>query len=227
MLHILRDYRFRYLSFFSKFKEMLLFDDGISDIEYLTVLGFNMSHPSLIKNFKYDFLRYPSYKSFPSPPLSEVTISDVKGYKAAYLMKNDENFYLNSLFFGSYNLKDKMSCERDFNHLNPSHNCSCGFYSYKSIKDAELESYKNKYSIYLKVENYGDIIEHKAGYRSEEIEVTSIFLKKKCYKCLRISTHITNARSNLYLSSCVNHRVSDSYTLESFSKSINIPVYLK
>lgn len=74
-------------------------------------------------------------------------------------------------------------CIKDKFHIPPVLECECGFYSFKSLNLALEYSYYYKNSFVFLVNLFGEIIEHDIGYRSRELDITSVILGDTCYLC--------------------------------------------
>lgn len=160
--------------------------------------------------------------------IEPTTEFDCHGYKLAYL-EDVTSLNFRSLFSGVFAHDDKALCEKG--HRAPDFECSCGFHSFKNLKDAIKERRWFSNTFILRVENYGEIVEHKTGWRAEDQIVKEIIIDRNCSKifCRRFSTHISKL-GNSFKNFCAYHSnkihnsglevFSDDFFLNNFGISI-------
>ena len=106
-----------------------------------------------------------------------VYLESCQGYKLAWLV-DDQEPYFESLFSGFFSLDDVATCQRG--HQAPVLECSCGFYSFKNFLKAKRENRFFKSAFVVKVENYGDVVEHREGWRAQGQVISEIIIPEKC-----------------------------------------------
>lgn len=109
------------------------------------------------------------------------SVNECSGFKLAYI-RCLETLKFESLFGGEFFIKSVASCDKG--HVKVERDCRCGFYSFKELKNALKEMRFFRRSYIIKVENYGDIVEHETGWRAWEQVVTEILLPWKCSRLL-------------------------------------------
>ena len=155
-------------------------------------------------------------KKTPKNPADDFTqgefislVEECKGFKVSFL-KDILNPRFSGYSYGDYSLIAKFKCLYH-DHLTPSFDCTCGFYSFKDISEAKKLLAYREGSVILEVEHYGDIIEHSKGYRASEQEVLSINFPKSCHRllCRREAGGVTH-RFNNWMQVCSDH-ASDTF----------------
>ena len=131
------------------------------------------------------------------------SVNQCFGYRLAYLT-DLKALTFDSLFSGKFSRDDLANCNKE--HAAPFVNCACGFYSFKEFFKARNERKFFKKSMILKVENFGEIIEHELGWRSANQLVTEINLPKKCawWFCRSKSVAFVKGE-NVFIQSCKYH----------------------
>jgi len=152
----------------------------------------------------------------------KVFYDDARGYKIAHI-ESINPIKFKGIFKGSYGIISQATCFRE--HKAPDLDCTCGFHSFKNIEGAVREVSKKWSAVLLKIENYGRIIEHTSGYRSQEQEIVEIIFQKNCAKvfCSRESFKICKFLG-LYLPLCKKHseKSGESYSLLELSNLTGI-----
>lgn len=117
---------------------------------------------------------------------------NILGFKVAYLDKPLELSFT-SLKGTQYSYVDFAKClnyKQDKANTSisstcrekPEYFCTCGFYSYKNFEHAYKEYISRPGTFLLTVANFGKIIEHEFGYRSEIQEVKYLHYREFCSK---------------------------------------------
>lgn len=146
-------------------------------------------------------------------PISQ-PINECSGFRLAYI-RCLETLKFESLFGGEFFITSLAKCDKG--HAKVEKDCRCGFYSFKDLKAAirEIRFFKKTYI--LKVENYGEIVEHEKGWRSSEQVVTRILLPKKCsqFLCSKSTSNLALESSGIYRHLCEKHakRYKQSYSI--------------
>ena len=125
------------------------------------------------------------------------------GYRLAYI--SDINlFTFDSLFSGKFSKDDQANCSKD--HDAPVVSCACGFYSFKKFINAKKEKKFFKNSVILKVENFGEIVEHELGWRSANQLVTEINMPRNCswWFCWKKAVALVKG-DNVFIQACKYH----------------------
>lgn len=131
------------------------------------------------------------------------SVSQCFGYRLAYLADLNSIIF-DSLFSGKFSRDDIAICNKE--HSAPFVNCACGFYSFKEFFKARNERKFFKKSMILKVENFGEIVEHELGWRSANQLVTEINLPKKCSWWFCSSKAVAFVKGeNVFIQSCKYH----------------------
>lgn len=135
---------------------------------------------------------------------------EIRSYKALYITEIKTPWFL-GLNRGSYGVNSVFQCKY---HSFPDYKCTCGFHSYKLLDSALYESKLRFGTVVAEIENYGDIIEHELGYRSEEQEVRKLYIHEECTKliCKSKVTHLSRHR-HLLLPRCSKHIGSENYDI--------------
>lgn len=144
----------------------------------------------------------------------EFTTDEIRSYKALYITEITTPWFL-GLNRGSYGLQSTFKCKY---HSFPDYKCTCGFHSYKIIDAAFYESKLRFGTVVAEIDNYGDIIEHELGYRSEEQVIKKLFIHEECTKltCKQRVTHLTRHR-HLLLPRCLKHTGTERYSLDNIN----------
>ena len=155
-------------------------------------------------------------------PVEENNLDEIVGYKVAYI-KDLKNLEFESLFSGSYFWADSFACPN--NHTEPEEKCSCGFHSFATLKQALVEFSNWRQTVYLKVQNYGKVIIHQAGYRTETQVLDTIYYTKRCSKTLCYAeTQAFGKNENIFKVLCLKHYKKfqknkiESYTISQLRK---------
>lgn len=148
-------------------------------------------------------------------------VSGLVGYKKVYLTM-PKTFKANSKvkmrafhYGGEYPLSGDATCQTShnpndgFNHTVPEWNCTCGFYSYKTINQAfEHDSLANMYrnpGFVVEAAISGKFIQYKKGYRYEHQRITAIYVED-CSHCSQpASAIITSDREWRVSAVCLTH----------------------
>lgn len=160
----------------------------------------------------------------------------VKGYKRANLAMDKRTGRISitsiqapdeSLRSVSFNA-ESLCPQHEKHNGNPSKYCSCGFYSYKELKDAytHLHYQERKQSVLLHTISSGKIIMYSRGVRAGKQRVTEIVLdscfEQDCSKPADRFTLINTENSHL-AGSCARHSYAGSctFTFDKIAEKIN------
>ena len=159
------------------------------------------------KKYVYDHAEFKNRLKNTQP---EFTTDEYVSYKALYLTDLTTPWF-EGLNHGSYGLNSTFKCNY---HNFPDLNCTCGFHSYKNYESALYESKLRFGTIVAQIDNYGDIIEHELGYRSEEQHIKKLYIVDSCSKIF-CKENITNfsRNKNILTPRCNKHKGSETHEL--------------
>ena len=151
----------------------------------------------------------------------EFVSDDIISYKALYITEIDTPWFL-GLNRGNYGVNAVFLCKY---HSFPDYKCTCGFHSYKLLDSALYESKLRFGTVVAEIDNYGDIIEHELGYRSEEQVIKKLYIHNECTRllCKDKVTHLTRHR-HLLLARCTKHISDESYKITDI-ENIELELY--
>ena len=144
----------------------------------------------------------------------KVILKECSGFRLAYI-RSLEGLRFESLFGGEFSRRSKAHCDKG--HENVEEDCRCGFYSFKDLRAAikEIKFFKRTYI--LKVENYGQIVEHERGWRASEQVVTQLLLPRKCsrFLCSKVTSTLALVTLGDYRHFCerCSKRFKNKYSL--------------
>lgn len=104
------------------------------------------------------------------------------------------------------------------NHSSINFDCSCGFYSFKTLEDAWDYSLFAPETLIFKVRLLGTVIEHNIGYRSESQEITHLLHSPCYYKKCSLTSEYLLCRDSITLS-CLKHAKGKALPLSSIDTS--------
>lgn len=169
------------------------------------------------------------------PFVEDVKFSGV-GWKSGYLLELIIPEF-KGMVHGKYGVEDYFKCQ-DWGHRSPDVDCSCGFYSFKDKDRAINERKRDKSLFLLKTSNYGLIIDHQWGMRSEMQVLEEIFINNRCARtfCHEETVGIGKERDDNYVGGslfpafyrplCTKHleKVEFSCKMNDIGRFFNLPI---
>ena len=111
----------------------------------------------------------------------EVAYEKMAGFKVVALTGETPSF--TGITGDLYSHDDSARCTINPDHVPPAPNCECGFYAYKSQRDAQFELSIHPGLFLIAVDLFGIGYAHKFGYRAESQRVNSLSLPRRCMRC--------------------------------------------
>lgn len=151
-------------------------------------------------------------------------VLDASGWKVAKISDPLRGLFA-GYAFGTYSVSDKATCAKRRRHASPSAGCDCGFYALKERHRAESLLERWRSTVLLKVELYGEIFEHRDGYRAEEQEVMSVAVPGRCGKlwCRGVTAGMVRRR-RFWRAACAEHLTGEMTTLAAMRRALSLDV---
>lgn len=128
----------------------------------------------------YSFSSAVRYLSKAPRPLTDGgSVDDATGWKVARLI-DPHSVMFAGLAFGVFPAHSVAVCLSGDDHLAPTIGCECGFYAMKSKLDALALLDPWRALVLLRVELYGEMIEHRIGWRAAEQDIVAMHLPGGC-----------------------------------------------
>jgi len=146
------------------------------------------------------------------------------GWKVAHIIHLNP-LILSGLSHGIYSQSEVSTCYSRDQHVAPFIGCACGFYSfYEKSRASDLLTYARGL-VLVKVENYGKIIFHTYGQRSQEQDIISLSLPNKCSKifCSNNTTNLSQFK-NKYKQRCDKHASNTSLNLSALRANTGVDI---
>lgn len=157
------------------------------------------------------------------------TVQDASGWKVARLVDPFTGQF-EGYAFGMYMMNDTARCAKGREHLSPHAGCDCGFYAMKERHRAVVLMERWRSMVLLKVELYGDIFEHRDGYRAQEQEVVSLAIPSRCGRgwCRGRTIGMAKGRKGrtYWRTACEDHLTGDHVTLAQMRSAMALDVVL-
>lgn len=153
-------------------------------------------------------------------------VLDASGWKVARLTDPYLGHFA-GYAFGTYDLNAKATCAKGREHSSPHNGCDCGFYAWKDRSRALYLMERWRSTILLKVELYGEIIEHSDGFRAHEQEVVSMAVPGRCARgwCRGKTEGMTEGRS-FWRSACSAHLKGKTITINEMRAAMALDIVL-
>ncbi|CAN2188817.1 hypothetical protein MCEPAE42_00478 [Candidatus Nanopelagicaceae bacterium] len=111
----------------------------------------------------------------------DLTEEKMCGFKVAALSGVNPTF--TGITGNTYSNDENAICEAFPEHIPPANGCECGFYAYKSVRDAQFELSIHPGLFLIQVDLFGIGFSHRYGYRAESQRVNSLKFPKRCMRC--------------------------------------------
>lgn len=158
-------------------------------------------------------------------------VEDMAGWKIAKVTGvSAKELSFAGIGYGAYPVSGSASCELGQEHHVPSPSCSCGFHAFYDIAHARREWRSYPHCVLLRVEGFGDVVEHEMGWRAQSQEVLTVWIAQECASCSRPSQGLSwSSRSECWAASCekcANRHGSDFATVADLASSWGTEVRL-
>lgn len=143
------------------------------------------------------------------------SVTDAHGWKVARVHDPHQGLF-RGYAFGSYGVSARASClRRRSGHRAPAVGCDCGFNAMKDRIAAVRLMERWRGFVLLEVDLYGEMVEHRDGWRAGEQDVLRIHVPSRCgrHVCRRATTGLRRRGRRGWHPVCGYHQGHDGVDL--------------
>ena len=151
-------------------------------------------------------------------------IPDAGGWKVARLVDPREGIF-RGLAYGTYGKLGYAVCAKDRRHFAPFSSCDCGFYAMKRRSNAVNLMERWRGFVLLRVELYGEMFDHRDGWRSSEQEIVGLYIPDRCgFGICREKSLGVGLRRGRWLAACGGHGSDSLVTFSELRSRLGVDV---